>query len=70
MFGVAVRTVGLVITLSAAWAVFLGTLAVVGGGPGQVAGLLFFGIPALITGLLLLRGGADVVVRFAYPRED
>jgi hypothetical protein len=70
VFGVAVRTIGLLVILAAVWAIFLGTLAIVGGGPGQVAGLLFFGIPALIVGLILLRGGADAIVRFAYPHEQ
>jgi hypothetical protein len=70
MFGVVVRTIGLLVVLSAAWATCLGTLGVVGGGPGQVVALLFFGIPALVVGLVLLRGGADFVVRFAYPSQQ
>lgn len=69
-FGVAVRTIGLLILLSATWAILLGALAVAGGGPGQVTGLLFFGIPALAVGFFLLRGGADVVVDFAYPEKQ
>ncbi len=67
-FGVAVRTVGLLVLLSAAWTTFLGALGVIGGGP--TGGMLFFGIPALLVGLFLLRGGADVIVKFAYPNKE
>jgi len=43
-------------------------LGVIGGGP--TGGMLFFGIPALLVGLFLLRGGADVIVKFAYPYKE
>ena len=68
LFGVVVRTIGLLAVLSAAWAMLLATLAVVGGGPGANA-MLLAGIPMLLVGLWLLRGGADSLVRFAYPED-
>lgn len=68
LFGVVVRTIGLLAVLSAAWAMLLATLAVVGGGPGANA-MLLAGIPMLLVGSWLLRGGADSLVRFAYPED-
>jgi len=68
LFGVAVHTVGLLVLLSAAWTTFLGALGVIGGGP--TGGMLFFGIPALAVGFFLLRGGANIVVNFAYPNKE
>ena len=68
LFGVAVRTVGLLVLLGAAWATFIGLLGIIGGGP--TGGMLFFAIPALAVGFFLLRGGANVVVGFAYPNKE
>lgn len=69
LFGVVVRTIGLLVLLSAVWATFLGSLGVALGGPGQTVGMLFFGIPALLIGLWLMRSGAHALVRFAYPDD-
>ena len=68
LFGVVVRTIGLLLVLSSAWMVLLGLLGVVLGGPGQMAGMLVFGIPVLLIGIWLLRG-ARPLVEFAYPGE-
>ena len=59
IFGIVVRTMGLILVLVA-----LGSSI-----PAMVQpGVLFFGIPVLLLGLWLLRGG-KAVVSFAYPEE-
>jgi hypothetical protein len=68
MFGVVVRTIGLLLVLSGAWGLLLGTLVVVLGGPNANV-VLFSGIPMLLTGLWLLGRGADALVEFAYPDD-
>ncbi len=68
VFGIVVRTVGLLITLTALWSIGWALLSLAGGGPGNAAGLLIFGIPELLIGLWLLRG-AKPLVRFAFPEE-
>jgi hypothetical protein len=68
LFGVVVRTIGLLVLLSAAWALVLATLAVAGGGPGANA-MLLAGVPMFVVGWWMLRGGADALVRFAYPDD-
>jgi len=65
LFDVAVRTVGLLVVLPALYTVVFGLLGVALGGPGEVIGLLWFGVPAMAVGLWLMRR-ADVVVSFAY----
>ena len=69
VFGIIVRTVGLMITLAAAWLILLGLLGLISGASGQSAGLLFYGIPALFVGLWLLRG-ARSIVSFAFSKEQ
>jgi len=68
VFGIIVRTVGLMITLAAAWLILLGLFGLISAS-GQVAGLLFYGIPALFVGLWLLRG-ARSVVSFAFSKDQ
>jgi hypothetical protein len=68
VFEIIVRTVGLLITLAAAWQILLGLFALISGAPGQFAGLLFYGIPALFVGLWLLRG-ARSIVSFAFSKD-
>jgi len=62
LYGVVVRTIGLLMVLSGAWMALVGTLTV-------GLGALIFGTLALSVGLWLLRG-AESFVRFAYPQED
>lgn len=68
VFGIIVRTVGLMITLAAAWLILLGLFGLISAS-GQVAGLLFYGIPALFVGLWLLRG-ARSIVSFAFSKDQ
>lgn len=69
VFGIVVRTVGLVITLTALWTIGGAFLNVAAGGPRNVAGLLIPGIVELVIGLWLLRG-AKALVQFAFPEES
>ena len=68
VFGIIVRTVGLMITLAAAWLILLGLFGLISASE-QVAGLLFYGIPALFVGLWLLRG-ARSIVSFAFSKDQ
>ena len=68
VFEIIVRTVGLMITLAAAWLILLGLFGLISAS-GKVAGLLFYGIPALFVGLWLLRG-ARSVVSFAFSKDQ
>jgi len=72
VFGIVVRTLGLIVVLIALGLILPAMLSLVMGGPGALIGLLFYGIPALVVGLWLLRG-ARPIVSFAFPkgrRED
>jgi hypothetical protein len=66
LFGLIVRTVGLVVVVASAGLLIPGVLSILLGGP--LAGLLFYGVPAILLGLWLLRG-ARCIVSFAYPEE-
>ena len=68
VFEIIVRTVGLLITLAAAWLILLGLFGLISAS-GQVAGLLFYGIPVLFVGLWLLRG-ARSIVSFAFSNDQ
>ena len=68
VFGIVVRAVGLIVVLLALGLIFPAILSLVMGGPGELIGLLFYGIPALVVGLWLLRG-AGPLVSFAFPRN-
>ncbi len=68
LFGVVVRTIGLIIFLTALFQVFIGILNLVGGGPGNVVGMLLYGIPALLVGLWFLRG-AKALISFAFAED-
>lgn len=69
VFGVVVRSVGLVTILVASAQTLFALLVIVLGGPANGPGLLIFSLPALVAGLWLLRG-ASAVVGFAYPDES
>ncbi|MGQ0637073.1 MAG: hypothetical protein ACT4QC_20885 [Planctomycetaceae bacterium] len=68
VFGVVIRTVGLLLVLPGTFCVLYALLAIVGGGPPQIIALLLPGVPALLVGIWFLRGAAWLVA-FAYPRE-
>ena len=66
IFGIIVRTVGLIVVVSSMGLLIPAILSLFAGGP--LAALLFYGVPTFILGLWLLRG-ARSVVSFAYPEE-
>ena len=68
LFGVVVRTIGLITVLTALRQVLMAIPNLVGGGPGNVVGMLFYGIPALLVGLWFLRG-AKALICFAFPEN-
>jgi len=68
LFGVVVRTMGLLFVLTALLKVFSAILNLVGGGPGNVLAMLLYGIPALLVGLWFLRG-AKALISFAFPED-
>jgi len=68
VFGIVVRTIGLIVILLALGLIFPAILSLVAGGPGTLIGLLFYGIPVLVVGLWLLRG-AGLIVSFAFPND-
>ncbi len=69
IFGVVVRTIGLLMTMIALAQTLFALLVTVLGGPANGPGLLIFSLPALVVGIWLLRG-AKAVVWFAYPDES
>ena len=68
VFGIVVRTAGLIVVLVALGLILPAVLSLVMGGPGTLIGLLFYGIPALLVGLWLLRG-AGPIVSSAFPED-
>jgi hypothetical protein len=66
VFGIVVRTVGLLLVLAAAASLFVAILGALDGGQHSAAGLAASGFPTLLVGLWLLRG-APLLVWFAYP---
>lgn len=68
LFGVIVRTIGLLMLLAALWQISWALLNLVGGGPGNAVALLLSGIPTLLLGWWFLRG-ARWLVSCAYAKE-
>jgi hypothetical protein len=68
VFGIVVRSVGLIVTLASAWVICLSLLSLVMGGPGIIGGLIY-GIPGLLVGLWLLRG-ARSIASFAFSKDQ
>lgn len=68
VFGVIVRTVGLLVTFGAAWKILIVLTDLMGG---SWAALMRLGIdvPVLLVGLWLLRG-AHTLINFAYPEKQ
>ena len=69
VFGVIVRTIGLLVLLAALWQIAVALLTLVAGGPGNALALLLSGIPALLLGLWLL-SGAKFLIAYAYPKKE
>ena len=68
VFGIVVRSVGLIVTLASAWLIFLALLSLAGG-QGTLIGSLFYAIPGLLVGLWLLRG-ARSIASFAFSKDQ
>ena len=69
VFAIVVRTVGLIVSLAAAAILFWGLLNLVLGGPVSAGGMIIVGVPKLLVGLWLLRGGPPLLA-FAFPNKD
>ena len=67
MFGVMVRSIGLLIAMGALLQIFVATVNLVFGERGFFEGYLF-GVPALFVGIYLL-SGAELLVNAVYPKE-
>jgi hypothetical protein len=67
-FGVVVRSLGLLMVVAASWILFWALLNLVGGGPGNVLGMVISGIPMLIVGIWFLTG-AQSLISFAYRND-
>lgn len=67
LFGVIVRSVGLLVTMTALFLILMATVHSVFNGPGFFEGYLF-GVPGLFVGLYFL-SGAELLVKSVYPKE-
>jgi hypothetical protein len=67
LFGVIVRTIGLLVTMAALLQIFAATVHLFLGRPGFLEGCLF-GVPGLFLGLYFL-SGAELLVDSVYPKE-
>jgi hypothetical protein len=67
LFGVLVRTIGLLITMGALLLIVVATVHLVLRGPGFLEGYLY-GVPGLFVGVYFL-SGAESLVNAVYPKE-
>ncbi|MGA2620644.1 MAG: hypothetical protein ABSF26_23725 [Thermoguttaceae bacterium] len=67
LFGVIVRTIGLLVTMCAVFLIFVATVHLVLRGPGFIEGYLL-GVPGLFIGIYFL-SGAELLVNSVYPKE-
>jgi hypothetical protein len=74
LFGVVVRSVGLLLVLSAMWTLPWGILGWVAGGPTEGGGIVMtiFGLATMLLGIWLLRGasGLAAAVYANEPKND
>ncbi|MGD0655967.1 MAG: hypothetical protein ABSA16_16645 [Thermoguttaceae bacterium] len=68
LFGVVVRTLGLLLLMGSLWLLFWAFLNLVMGGPGSTIGLMITAIPPLFVGVYFL-GGAKGLVYLTYQDE-
>ncbi len=69
LFGVIVRTVGLLITVGAMFWIFVATVHLILERPvSLVLEVYLYGVPGLFVGLYFL-SGAELLVRSVYPKE-
>ena len=66
VFGIIVRTIGLLMLIPASLSAAYGLLGLLMGGPAQTIVTLVFSVPAVLVGLWMVRG-AESLVEFAYP---
>lgn len=66
LFGVIVRTIGLLATMGAVFLLFVATVHLAFNGPAFLEGYLY-GVPGLFVGVYL-RSGAELLVNSVYPR--
>ena len=68
VFGVVVRSLGLLLVMGVLWAIYWAFLNLLMGGPANVLGIIIGTIPALFVGVYFL-GGAKGLVYLAYQDE-
>lgn len=64
LFGVVIRTIGLLLLVSAVSQILWALINLIGGGPGNAAVMLLIGIPCFLVGSWFLRG-APILVSYA-----
>ena len=69
LFGVAVRVIGLMMTIYGIILLAFAILNIVGGGPVNVLVLILCAIPLLCVGTWFIRGAA-LLIMFAYPDQN
>ncbi|MGW8255939.1 MAG: hypothetical protein ACWGMZ_00485 [Thermoguttaceae bacterium] len=68
LFGVVIRSLGLLFLMWGLWSLFLAFLQLLLGGPGNVLSMTIGSIPALFVGIWFL-SGAKSLVYLAYQEE-
>lgn len=68
LFGVVIRTIGLLLLMSAVSQIIWAMVNMIGGGPGNAAVMLLIGIPCFLVGSWFLRG-APILVSYAYKTD-
>jgi drug/metabolite transporter (DMT)-like permease len=68
VFGVVVRSIGLLLVMGVLWAFYWAFLSLILGGPGNVLGILIVSIPALFVGVWFLSGPKSLI-SIAYQEE-
>lgn len=66
VFGIVVRTIGLLMLIPASLSAAYGLLGLLMGGPAQTIVTLLFSVPTALVGLWMVRG-ANSLIEFAYP---
>jgi len=67
-FGVVIRTIGLLLLMSAVSQILWALVNVIFGGPGNVVFMFLIGIPCFFISLWFLRG-APIIISYAYKTD-
>jgi hypothetical protein len=69
VFGVVVRSLGLVFILYSLWMFLWAFINLIGGGPSNILEMIIAGIPTLFIGVWFL-SGAESLISWAYAKEE